>query len=172
MRSMCRKRGGFTLIEMLMVISVMAILATLTTGSAIKLLQSSRNRRADTTARALDTALQNYRAAHNKWPFNLSDFEVKPNTGNNEMFYRCKGDNNHRIFKELYPKRGGGGGYVDTSSILVRVGGKRMSLRQALERGQRDAPIGYPDPKRPSTFHFFSVRYNSQTDEVKVYRDE
>ncbi len=165
-----RNRGGFTLIEILMVISVMAILATLTTGAAIKLLQSSRNRRADATARALEVALQNYRAANNKWPFSISDFEIKPDR--NEIFYRCRRDNNYRIFRDLYPGRGSGGGYVDTSAIMVRVGGRRMSLRQALERGQREAAIGYPDPKRPSEFRYYSVRYNSQTDSVNVYRDE
>ncbi|MBV5332608.1 prepilin-type N-terminal cleavage/methylation domain-containing protein, partial [bacterium] len=50
-------RRGFTIIELLVVISIMAVLATLVTGAALKAIKQGRNKRIDATCKALEIAL-------------------------------------------------------------------------------------------------------------------
>ena len=47
MRNGSDRRRGFTILELLVVISIMAIIATLATGAAIKAVKQSRNKRID-----------------------------------------------------------------------------------------------------------------------------
>ncbi len=161
---MKRDKQGFTILEMLVVVAVMAIIATLATGAALKAIQNTRQKRIVATRRVLEAALNNYRAQQNKWPFNLSELTRVPN---NRTLYRATGEDNAVVFDALLRQNISLLG--DTSALLTRVRGRRMSVKQALEEKLSPIPIGYPNPTNTDEFRFYSVEYNSVTDSIRVY---
>jgi prepilin-type N-terminal cleavage/methylation domain-containing protein len=164
-------RRGFTILELLIVISIIAIIATLATGAAIKSMKQSRIRRIDAMAKGLEIALANYRAQENAWPFDLSD--CVQDTKDRSRYW-IHGENNAKAFQKLY--HGGGGEsttvYLDAGAYLTRVSGKRMPLRTALNLRRTDAPLGYPLPENTSRFAYYCLCFNPLTDTVKVVRQD
>ncbi|MDA3923742.1 MAG: type II secretion system protein [Kiritimatiellae bacterium] len=158
-----RSRKAFTIMEMLVVVAVMAIIATLATSAVLKSVRTMRYKRINATISGLQMALQNYRAQHNEWPFSISAFEQ---VDNSPTYYVAEGENNAEVFEELF--KTDNTTYIDPSAILTRVNGSRMSVKQALEKGESLLPLGYPDPVDTRKFSFFTVHYNLETDSVKV----
>ena len=156
-------RRGFTILEMLVVVAVMAIIATLATGAAPKSLKVMRRRRIAATVSVLEAALNNYRAQENKWPFSISQMQ---HVSAKSPLYRASGEKNAVAFEELLNKDISLLG--DTSGLLTRVKGRRMSVKEAQEKNLSPIAIGYPDPDNTDQFRFFTVEYNTITDSVKV----
>ena len=177
MNNRIAQRRGFTIIELLVVVSIMAVIATLATGAAIKAVKHSREKRIDTMAKALEMALVNYRALYGKWPVDFFNYEDDGDT--DETKITMKGDvKNAAVFKEVLLAVKNNRALVDTSALMTNVKGKRMSVRDALEKNAgSDIPIGYPDPApkdddpaQYKTFKYYTVEYNRPTDSVKVMK--
>lgn len=175
-RSGAKARLGFTMLELLVVISIMAILATLAVGAAGKAIKTARNRRIDAMVKGLELALNNYRAKENEWPFKISDLiRDRDDAG---KYWAC-GVNNVRVFKNLYYGRKGASQnpYLDASAFLtiqVRMNGvSTRSLQAVLSLGGYEdrAALGYPNPSNTSDFRYFCVSYTPLTDTVKVVRE-
>ncbi len=169
-----RAARGFTIIELLVVISIMAVIATLATGAAIKAVKQGREKRISATIKTLESALQAYRSRENKWPFQVNQLTKDP--GNNDQYNTAKlywshGEDNYKVFGDLYPQKGSTGKtvYLDASSVLTKG---RKTLLAAIEDGKSNVPLGYPDPDHSDRFHCFCVQYNARTDSVKVYRQD
>lgn len=164
-------RRGFTILELLIVVSIIAIIATLAIGAAIKSVKQSRVRRIDTMAKGLEIALANYRAQENTWPFSISDC-VQDRYDLTR--YWIHGKNNAKAFQKLYDGSGGQkkSAYLEPSSYLVLSGGSRLSLRVAIDKGRTDAAFGYPHPENTSRFCCYCICYNPLTDSVKVVRQD
>jgi len=162
-----KDRRGFTIIELLVVISVMSVLATLVTGAAVKAIKQSRERRVDATIKGLEMALMNYRARENAWPVTLRQ------SGNDSSIW-FHGIDNAQVFKKLI--EGGADGttrYLDGAALTVSVNGQRMTLFQALKKSKSsDKAIGYALPSNPNIFGCFCVEFNPLTDSVKVHRPD
>ena len=62
------KKGGFTLLELLVVIVVIGILATLVTGGATYAVRVSREKRRTISCKTLQTAIRRYYNEYNEWP--------------------------------------------------------------------------------------------------------
>lgn len=157
-------KKGFTIVEMLVVVAVMAMIATLATGAVMKSMRTMREKKLNAMISGLQMALDNYRAQQNEWPFEISELK---RVNNSQTLYRAEGENNVVVFRKMFKSKNT---YIDPSAILTRVGGSRMSVRQALEQGKTDLPLGYPEPSNTSEFKFFTVEYNLATDSVKVNR--
>lgn len=89
-------RSGFTLLELLLVIAVVAILSGIILGGASYVTRVAAAKRVQTTAAALTTALYRYRAEYNEWPKgNSTESEgtltFKKNNG--EVFNMLRADN-------------------------------------------------------------------------------
>lgn len=157
-------RRGFTILELLIVISIMAIIATFATGAALKSIKNSRSKRADTMRQVLEMAIINYRAQENEWPFTLT--ELDQDTSDNNIYW-AKGSKNAVVFKKLLTSTSTV--YLDGSGLMTAVNG-RMSVKKARESGLSDIPIGYPDPDNSNVFKYYNVKYLALTDTVKVER--
>lgn len=157
-------RRGFTILELLIVISIIAIIATFATGAALKSIKNSRVKRVDAMRQVLEMALVSYRAQENEWPFTLKD--LNQDTGDNNIYW-AKGNKNAVVFKKLLSSKSTI--YFDYSGLMTAVSG-RMTVKQALEKGLTDIPIGYPDPDNPGTFKYYNVEYLVLTDTVKVVK--
>lgn len=158
------KKSGFTIVEMLLVVAVMAIIATLAIGAIVKSLKSARHKRINATVVVLEAALNNYRAQQNKWPFRLSEMK---RDNRDQTLYWATGPENAVAFEKLLDADVTLLG--DTSALLTKVNGHRISVKQALEENLSPIPIGYPNPDNTDDFRYFRVRYNSITDSVNVY---
>jgi prepilin-type N-terminal cleavage/methylation domain-containing protein len=158
------RRRGFTIIELLVVISIMAVLATLVTGAAMKAMKQSRVKRILATCKGLEVALMNYRAQENKWPCKL-------NTQNNATTVWYHGEDNKEVFKDMY--YGGAGSsttaYLEGSSLMAYYNGSRTTLNKALGMGRSDVALMYPNPDEPSRVNFYCVEFNLITDSAKVH---
>lgn len=179
MKNRIAQRRGFTIIELLVVVSIMAVIATLATGAAIKAVKHSREKRIDTMAKALEMALVNYRALYGKWPVEFDSYKNDGDTDASKI--TLKGDvKNAAVFKEILLAVKNNRALVDTSALMTTVKGQRMSVRDALEKNAgSDIAIGYPDPAPKDddpakfrTFKYYTVEYNVITDSVKVKKWE
>ena len=105
-------RGGFTMVELMVVVAVIAVVASLVTGAAMKSIKQSREKRVDATIQGLQMALMNYRARENKWP---NVFLSQTVSSDGSIWFH--GVDNQKVFKELI--NGGSDGatrYLDGAS--------------------------------------------------------
>jgi len=159
--------SGFTILELLVVISIMAVIATLATGAAIKAVKQGRVRKIEATCKALEMALVNYRAQEGKWPFRVSELE-QPDRNVEE--YWAHGKDNKKVFKNVYhgPRSPNQTAFLDGSALLALYEGGRAQLRAVLTK-TTDVPLIYPDPDNTSVTRFYCVEYNPVTDKVTVH---
>ena len=156
-------RRGFTILELLVVISIMAVIATLATGAALKAVKQSRNKRIEASCRALEMALMNYRAQENAWPVTLRS------TGNSTTVW-YHGEANKEVFKPMYQGSGGSRtAYFDASSLMGEYHGRRAVLRSLLDAKVTDVPLVYQNPDETSRINYYCVEFNLITDSVKVH---
>lgn len=158
------RRCGFTILELLIVISIIAVVATLATGAAVKTIRKVRDKKIDTTIETLQMALQSYRTRENQWPFQLSQLEQD----NKTQDYWAYSNKNYVVFQKMLSSETTTK-YLDTSSLTTAIKG-RMSVQEAVEKKLPQIPIGYPDPVDTSQFRYFTVRYYPLTDRIKVQR--
>jgi prepilin-type N-terminal cleavage/methylation domain-containing protein len=152
---------GFTLIEVMMAVLVMAIVATLAIGAVLKSRKHPGDTRIQATCIGLQMGLTNYRAAEQRWPLTL---ELP--AGSNVVEF-C--ENNASVFAPLFenPKKL----YLDPSAVLTKVSGKGvMPLRKAMELRitPTACPLGYSDPANKEIFRYFKVMFNLSQDTVRV----
>lgn len=155
------RKWGFTILELLIVISIMALLATLAIGAAQKAKISARKKNIAATIQTLELAVGNYKANENRWPFDINSLQRDGD------YYWAKGQKNAVVFGNLLKSSTR---YLDGSGLMTNVKG-RMTVKQALEKGIIDIPIGYLDPINPNVFKYFDVRYAPLTQVVKVMQE-
>ena len=174
---MKNRRKGFTLVELLLVISVMALLATLTIGGVLKATKSARKKRVDAMCKSLTIALTSYKAQVGRWPVQLD-----PGTINGANFLSADsqpydkykafftGEENKLAFEDLIPKKGQKKAYyLSPSEFLTKPKGYGvMPLSKAIDKGLSSVPLGYADPEDQSQFRYFKVEFNLWTDSVTV----
>jgi prepilin-type N-terminal cleavage/methylation domain-containing protein len=154
-------KGGFTLIELVLVIAVMAILATLAI-TAVKKADEQKNRAyIDATRMALNNAIYNYRVREGRWPFGLTK-----KGSSVSLSFR---NDNSLVFAPLIESSKTT--YLDVSALLTQVQGKGvLPLKKALELkvAPQLCPIGYLDPANKRNFICFKVSINLELETVVV----
>jgi len=129
----------------------------------MKSIRQAKIQKINTTSKALEMALMNYRAKEGHWP-NVSGGETSTNAVTS-----FKGAKNAQVFAPLIEnsKRV----YLDPAALLTKVSGLGVvPLREAMERkvSAENCPIGYPNPDKGSEFKYYKVSINTEYDTVKV----
>lgn len=85
---MVRKNSGFTLLELLIVIGIIAVLSMIVMGASSYISRVAREKRVVMSCTVLETAIQAYHAEYDEWPGVPEDYDKPQKTfeeDNNEV---------------------------------------------------------------------------------------
>lgn len=180
------KRKGFTIVELLMVIGIIAILAGVITTAASESMKSSRKRRATALFAIMQSGIANYYAQKGKWPA-----FTPPDVGNHRMDnnkidrnqYDLTADEVRRCIKEVLMQTKSGNPMLDVSGLWVskdngdKASGHgsgmdfltaiRGSSKNAKRMSLSDMYFGYPNTTN-GRFMRFGIGYSIATDSMTV----
>ena len=114
-----RSRRAFTIIELLVVISIIGILLGIVTTAVTSSVKNARVRRADAMCKALEQAISAYYAQEGRWP---NAIESKAGNMGNKSKYTFTGKEADSIFQEIVRNSVGASAsrpLVDASALFV-----------------------------------------------------
>jgi prepilin-type N-terminal cleavage/methylation domain-containing protein len=159
---------GFTLLELLAVILIIAILLGIMTSAAQFVIKVARDKRLTMTCRTLESAMARYRHEYHAWPIPTGYAPV----GNTGWVYRVSGVNNKQWFHLLRAEGNSDNPkkirFVDETTIFtIATDGQRIQLYRAREQ---DASAQYPfvGVNRKGQTVYFSAEVNVDADTVRV----
>jgi len=157
-----RSRAGFTLVEVLAVLLVIAILLGMTLAAAQYVIKVARKNRAQVTAAALQVALATYRHEYNMWPVG-----GLPVSANNVV--TASGVNNASVFGSLRASAGETNikkiQFLDETTVFTYVAGQGFkTLNQMAD--VTPFPIAYMD--RKGNVQYYTVIIDMDNDTVAV----
>lgn len=179
-----RRSRGFTIIELLTVVSIIAVLLTIVISAASGAIKTARLNRAQAMSRALEQAIFAYHAQENKWPGAIETTGV--NSREEKVEFSAKETDG--IFQAVVGKGYGKSGgtrsvLIDATALFVARSSKLhgngsnkdlgMDFLQAANRNSKhhinfnDMAFGYQDPSTGS-FRRFRVTYFPKADSVSV----
>jgi general secretion pathway protein G len=82
-RTLQRKRGAFTLMEMMVVVAIIVALAGMGGVYVVGYLNESKMKTAQIGCQTLENAIEGYYVSHSKYPGSLEDLWVDPTGGQN-----------------------------------------------------------------------------------------
>ena len=185
------KKRGFTIIELLMVVAILAVLLTIIVSAAKGALVAARRNRAESLCKLVRIGINAYRSQYNEWPGPLGD-HVRNNDFGSMRKYFCDGkyvdnlvvlslDESHRVIRELVAEAKKGNPLIDISGLFVsRSRGGRADHAPGMDfmdaiRGTKQSRkkmkmaemnFGFPDEK--GEFRYFEIVYDTATDDVNV----
>lgn len=172
------KRRGFTIVELMMVIAVIAVLITICSSAVIGVLQRARVQRAQVLCRIVEQGLSTYYAQKGSWPWG----DKQANDNNHEYYELSASEVKDCIFMLVKESKQNHNPMFDISGLLVSVrngepGDKHhgMDFMTAV-RGSKQHPrripagqlyYGYPESSH-GYFRRFIIKYSPSLDRVSV----
>ena len=121
-----RRRCGFTLLELLVVVAIMGVLMGVLLPAILKVKNKRKEKRAAIQAKAIASAVDAYRLRYHKWPASEGDLE-----DGKDVTYGTPSDNNRVVFKMLeFPPDGSPGGddaVIDMSDYRIDSNGNVLN---------------------------------------------
>lgn len=188
-------RKGFTIVELLMVIGIIAMLMGIVTTAASSSIKSSRKQRADALCTIVQTALATYREQKGEWPISMPVSRANSEGANSQSVADVvvlNGTEVRACVKALVDEAKKGNPMMDISGLWVSrqdgepsgrsadgtIGVKAatgMDFMSAI-RGTKwskkkmktsEMYFGYPDPES-GYFLRFRMTYSIPTDSISV----
>ena len=155
-------RRGFTLVEMLAVLFLIAMLLGIAVTASQRIFSIARNKRAEMTRHVLATAVYRYRHEYKTWPIPTpvdGVYIYTFATNQNQLcFSMLRRDNVTANAKQIQ--------FLDESSILVEKAGKVVSLTSAIVTPYAPYPFVYRDGG--NNRQYFTVTIDVDNETVKV----
>ena len=180
-----RRRSGFTIVEMLMVVAVLGVLIGIVTTAAGSAVRNARVKRAAAMRTVLQAGLATYYAQKGEWPGQLKKW-CDDGPDNSKLRVDFLSDEQaDKVFQELVRESSKGSPMLDVSGLFVAdnppkgsAGTKSrtpgMDFKAAMlptaKRGKLSIgqlAFGYAE-KATGHFRRFIVKYNFETDSVTV----
>lgn len=170
------KRKGFTIIELMMVIAVISILITITTGSIAGAMKRARSQRATALCAMVREGLETYYAQKGEWPW--GDKEVDHEDG---YYWLTESETKDAIFK-LVKEAHDHNPMMDISGLFVSTKSGEPGLKNrgldfmAAVKGTKEYPKKIPASQLyygyPTTdggyFRRFVIKYSPVSDKIIV----
>ncbi|MBM4164948.1 MAG: type II secretion system protein [Lentisphaerae bacterium] len=153
-------RRGFTLVEILAVLFLIAMLLAIAVTASQKVFRISREKRAAMTRNVLATAVYRYRHEYKTWPIPAATYQAGvyvyafTNTLNQACLSMLRRDNTTDNPKQIQ--------FLDESAILVEQAGQVISLAAAAA----NCPFVYRDAN--NNRKYFTVTINVDDETVSV----
>jgi prepilin-type N-terminal cleavage/methylation domain-containing protein len=160
-----RGHAGFTLLELLAVMLILAVLMGIMTQAAQLVIRAAREKRLTMTTRTLETALARYRDEYRQWPIDEAHATV------NGFEYTVTGDDNKHWFamlRENSPANSRNIRFVDETTIFTLKDGKPIPLHKAAAEGVTP-PHPFVGVNRRREPVYFNIRIDTDKDTVRVY---
>ena len=186
-------RGGFTIVELLVVIAVMGVLMGIVTTAATASIRQARGRRIEAMKQALQAGIAAYYAKNDEWPKTLEAVSKNASLSEGEMKqgYKILSDSEaEAVFRELIKEsiKSGSTPYLDVNGLFVAKDAPpsgREATRERVARGRDfksaanrndkrsyisvdDMIVGYPR-KKSGYFRRYRIYYNMRTDSISVH---
>lgn len=174
------KKNGFTIVEMLMVIAVLAVLVGIVTTAASSAIRQSRIRRTEAMKQVLQNGISVYYQQKGEWPGALKS--LSENGRGDERVFLLSSDEAQSAIREVVKESAGATAapMMDVSGLFVAKNGTSedrgygRDLKEAMHNSKKAKAIplssmvfGYPDAE---TGHFrkYWIEYNLDTDAIAV----
>lgn len=171
------KRAGFTIVEMLIVISVIGVLMGIVTTAARNSIRDARDRRKVTMAAIIEQGMATYYQRKGRWP-NALESKVQANNFDNGEYYDLQPSEVDSCFRDVVKcsteKRNP---MMDVTGLFVAPANAKSGMdfnvaRQGKKKNARKLNVnemvfGYPD-KESGKFKRYGLRYSIPGDSVKV----
>ena len=178
-------KKGFTIVELLITVSVLAVLMTIVTTASMNAIRSSRDQRKEAMRVALQASIATYQASNDKgdWPGALK------NAAENGRTVVLSEDEAQRVFRIIVQKSTGESGsplpLIDPHGLVVApsgaIDGRSAGMpydeaRRGDAHRRRTIPVaqmvfGY-QIKDSGKFHRFNIVYHAETDSVEVSAED
>lgn len=176
-------KRGFTIVEMLMVIAILAVLLGIITTASGTAIRQARVKRAEAMRSVLQAGLATYYTQKGKWPGRLQTWcDNGPANSKVRVDYLSDSEAD-TVFQELVKESISGSQMLDVTGLFVarasqasssatNVDGMdfRAAMTKTKKRGKlspRELAYGYAT-KTTGKFRRFIVKYNFETDSVTV----
>ncbi|MBO7687481.1 MAG: type II secretion system protein [Kiritimatiellae bacterium] len=174
-------KRGFTIIELLMVISILAVLLGIVTTAATASIRQSRDRQAQAMKQTLQNGIAAYRVRKDKWPEKLEKWADQEHDGT--IGYLSKGDYDKVIQEILRVSTGRnaknrvmdpvGLAVIPASESDGKIG--CMDFRSVTTKNNKHAKrmeynemtVVYPKTDTGRAYRYV-IEYNAESDEVTV----
>ena len=175
-------RFGFTLFELLLVLTIIGILATLVSSSIKGAIRASRIRRADALCRLVQEGLATYYAQNDRWPGKVGE-QIEAGTYHpGKSAVRLSESEARDMIKALVEETKKGNPLLDITGMFVsrdnggggysRHGLNFMDAIRGTKRNRKKMKVaqmhfGYPEPAH-GHFRPFKIIYNVASDHMEV----
>lgn len=170
------RRRGFTIVELMMAVGILAILMSIVTVAVSGAVKSARSRRRDAMAAILQEGLSTYYARNGEWP---SGMESDAKNGTDRTYEGTQADG---IFRKIVQESVGSGKapYLDVHALFVAPTGtgdrgvgvpfleaRKKNVPHRRQLGIGEMAFGYQDPSS-GYFRRFKIKYTAASDSATV----
>ena len=174
-------KRGFTLVELMMVVAILAVLLGIVTTAATASIRQSRERQAQAMKQTLQNGIATYKVRKDKWPSKLEDWAKRQNE--NTLGYLSNSDYDnvmHELLKASYGKSAKSR-VMDPVGLMVIASAEAdgkfncMDYRSVTTKNNKYAKrmepnemtVVYPKKETGKAYRFV-IEYNTESDEVTV----
>ncbi len=173
---------GFTIVEMLMVLGIIAVLLGLVSSAAVTAIRHARDRKAQACLQVLQAGIATYRAQKGEWPGQLKTYSENglPNNAHTRQLSTAEYDEAvTEVVKECV-NSSSGTPMMDVTGLIVAPkssnGSWGIEFREAVKKQKRhggtikisEMAFGYLSSN--GKFSRFKITYNADSDHVTVSR--
>jgi len=170
------RRRGFTLLELMLVITILGILVTIVVTSIAGLIRTSRIKRANVLCKLVQEGLATYYAQNDRWPGSVGEAIENGTFHPGDNYVTLSASQARDMIKVLVEETKKGNPLMDITGLYVSRGDKHgMNFLDAIHGTRKSSKkmklaemhFGYPEASH-GHFRAFKIIYNVPSDHMEV----